>query len=129
MSKLYENTTYCEPGTDEWYQKAKVTHSDEYKEYLEALCHLACRYVPRIRVQYAIKAYEKYQDPTLRRLVLAYGKEFQKLEDDRLRAFTRIDDRRCYNDSSFEDSVLNNAKHYAEAIHALFDIDFSGREE
>lgn len=102
-------------------QDYKITHSDEYKEYMKALCRLACVYVSEIRVQFADKAYEMYQNETVRRIVLEYGKEAEKLDEDRLRSFRHISE---YGptDYGMPDTCLSNAEHYAKTIYMLFDI-------
>ena len=106
-------------------QSYKITSSDEYKEYMKALCRLASEYVPRIRVQFAEKAYDKYQDETTRRIVLAYGKEAENLDKYLLKEFTWASER-TGNYEAFEealkDDVLNHAKHYAATIKLLFEI-------
>lgn len=125
MAKVYENTTNYNVGTEEWCKKNSTIHSDEYKAYLAALCDLASNYISEIRVQFATKAYEKYQDPTVRRLVLAYGEEVRKLREDRLRDFAWVENHSFVGADHLHDSCLNNARHYAEAIHLLFDINLS----
>ena len=104
-------------------QDTKITYSEEYKMYLAALCRLASHYVSRIRVQYAERAYEKYQDEPIRRLVLEYGMEIEKLERDRLRDFRHCSEFGAVTTGSLEDSCLNRAKSYGDAIHLLFNID------
>lgn len=108
-------------------QDYKITHSDEYKEYMKALCRLACVYVSEIRVQFADKAYEMYQNETVRRIVLKYGKEAEKLDKDRLFDFMHISE---YGprDYGMPDTCLSNAKHYAATIYMLFDIQHIGKE-
>lgn len=101
-------------------QDLKITHSEEYETYLRALCHLASNWVSRIRVQFAEKAYEMYQDKTVRKIVLEYGKEIEKLEQDRFEDF-RFTSK--YGAKSLEDSCLNDAKHYARTIWMLFEIE------
>lgn len=100
-------------------KKLEITQSAEYKAYIEALCRLACVYIAEIRRQFAAKAFELYGNETIRRLVLAYGEEIKKLEEDRLRDFKYAAD---YPESEFslEDSCLNNAQHYAQAIKFFF---------
>lgn len=110
-------------------EKLKITQSEEYSEYLAALCRIASGYVPRIRAQFAAKAFEKYQDASTRRLVLAYGEERAALEASRLRDFrsfaeTVIDDDAPYEKSPdcLTDFCLNKAGAYADAVKLLFDI-------
>lgn len=100
-------------------ERFEVIHSAEYKAYIKALCHLASQYIPEIRRQFAAKAVELFQKETIRRLVLAYGEEAKKLEEERLREFTWAAN---YTESeySLEDSCLNNAGHYAAAIKLFF---------
>lgn len=101
----------------------RTIHSDEYKAYLAALCRLASMYVSRIRVQFAERAYENYADPTIRRMVLAYGDEAEKLDRDRLSDFRHVSEYGADDDAWLKDSCLNNASAYAKAIWFLFDID------
>ena len=100
-------------------ERFEITRSGEYKAYIEALCHLASQYIPEIRRQFAAKACELFQNETIRQLVLAYGEEAKKLEEERLREFTWAAN---YTESeySLEDSCLNNAGHYAVAIKLFF---------
>lgn len=103
-------------------QNLTITTSEEYKDYIKALCKLASAYVSRIRVQFAEKAYDKYQDATVRRLVLAYGEEIEKLEESRLQDFRYVSQNGATTPEHLNDTCLNNAKHYAAAIKMLFDI-------
>ena len=103
-------------------QDYKIINSEDYKEYLKALCHLASGYVSRIRVQFAEKAYEMYQNETVRRIVLAYGEEIEKLEHDRLKDFERAARYGACTVESLEDSCLNHADHYGQTLKMLFDI-------
>ena len=100
-------------------ERFEITHSEEYKTYIEALCRLASQYIPEIRRQFAAKAVELFQNEAIRRLVLAYGEEGKKLEEERLREFAWAAN---YAESvySLEDSCLNNANHYAAAIKLFF---------
>lgn len=111
------------------YENMKITQSDEYREYLAALCHIASGYIPRIRAQFATKAFEKYQDASTRRLVLAYGEERKALEASRLRDFRSFAETVIDEDAPFEkspdyltDFCLNKAGAYADAVKLLFDI-------
>lgn len=70
-------------------ERFQITRTEEYKQYMNALCRLASGYVSRIRVQFAEKAFDKYQDATIRRIVLAYGEQIEKLDADRLNDFMR----------------------------------------
>ena len=100
-------------------ERFEIIHSAEYKTYTEALCRLASQYIPEIRRQYAAKAVELFKNETIRRLVLAYGEEAKKLESERLREFEWAAN---YPETAYtlEDSCLNNARHYAEAINLFF---------
>ena len=103
-------------------QDYTITRTDEYKEYLKALCRLASHYVSRIRVQFAEKAYEMYQNETVRRIVLAYGEEVEKLEKDRFRDFRFVSEYGAVTPESLDDSCLNKARSYGDTIKMLFDI-------
>ena len=103
-------------------QEFKITSSEEYKEYLQALCRLASQYVSRIRVQFAEKAYEMYQNETVRRIVYAYGEEVEKLDSDRYTDFKHVAEFGACTPDSLNDSCLNNARHYGNTIKMLFDI-------
>lgn len=99
-----------------------ITKTPEFNAYLEALCRLASDYVPRIRVQFAEKAVEKFQDETIRKLVLAYGEEMKKLDASRLQDFIwRAKEPRVMA-HNLEDSCLNKAHSYHDAIKFLFEI-------
>lgn len=100
-----------------------ITQSAEYRTYIAALCRLASQYVPEIRQQYAARAYEMFQNESVRRLVLAYGEERERLEESRLREFLWASEPgRESNTYSLEDTCLNNARHYGEAIRFFFEI-------
>lgn len=104
--------------------KWNTSRTEEYQAYSKALCRLASGYVSSIRILFATQAFEKYEDPTIRRLVLEYGKECEKLDRQRLRDFENyalLDDDE-YHSECLEDSCLNNARHYEEAIKLLFGI-------
>lgn len=103
-------------------QDYKVTQSEEYKTYIKALCRLSSNWVSRIRVQYAEKAYEMYQNETVRKIVIAYGEEIKKLDEDRLKDFNFVSRYGATTDESLEDSCLNNARHYSATIKMLFEI-------
>lgn len=106
--------------------RLNVTHSDEYKAYLSALCRLASGYVSRIRVKFAERAYEKYANETIRSLVLAYGKECEELDKSRLFDFELASEYGAHSENSLSDFCLNKAKSYGDAIWFLFDIDKEG---
>lgn len=101
-----------------------IKHSEEYKAYLKALCRLASPYVTRIRAQYARKAFEMYQNETVRKIVLAYGEEAEDLDAHRMRDFEFIVDRPDYEsaEETLKDWCLNKASSYAETIAFLFEI-------
>ena len=101
----------------------KVTNSDEYNAYIKALCRLASHYISPVRVKFAERAYKMYGDPTVRKLVLAYGAECDELDDYRLRDFTFASKYGACTPESLNDWCLNKAKHYGEAIWFLFGID------
>ena len=103
-------------------QDINITTSIEYGEYLKALSYLASGYVSRIRVQFAERAYDKYMDETTRRIVLEYGKEYEKLQESRLRDFRHCAHFGAATTGALEDSVLNNAQSYGKTIKMLFDI-------
>ena len=104
-------------------ERFATTRTEECKAYIKALCRLASAYVARIRVKFAERAYEKYADPTIRRLVLEYGKECEKLDEDRLRDFEFASEYGATTEESLNDSCLINAREYGRAIWFLFDID------
>ena len=103
-------------------KRFEITHSEEYKPYIEALCCLASDYVPRIRIQFAEKAVDKFQDETIRKLVLAYGEQAKKLDDDRLQDFMWKAAHPEMMAHNLEDSCLNKARSYHDAIKFLFEI-------
>lgn len=107
----------------ETIERLRITQSEEYKQYLSALCHLASQYVPRIRKQFALQAFGKFQDTTVRRLVLAYGVEAAKLDESRLRDFDFLSEHPEADYMSMEDSCIIHAGQYGEAIKLLFDIE------
>lgn len=102
--------------------KLTITHSPEYKEYIAALCHLAGGYVPRIRRKIAEQAFEKFQNETIRSLVLAYGEQYEKLQKDRLTDFEMVANDPELFGHGLEDPCLNRAGSYAETIKFFFDI-------
>lgn len=110
-------------------ERYRITHTEEYRDYLRALCRMASRWVPEIRLQYARKAYEMYANETVRRIVLEYGKEAVKLDADRLFYFELASENEDSDEVSVRDSCLNQAEHYAQTIFMLFDIKLSGEEK
>ena len=105
------------------YEKMKTTQTEEYKVYMKSLCKLASHYVSRIRVQFAEKAYEMYQNETIRKLVLEYGKEVEKLEESRLRDFNYVSDYGATTPDSLDDTVLNYSNAYGKAVWFFFGIE------
>lgn len=103
-------------------QDYKIIGTTEYNEYLAALCRLASQYVSRIRVQFAEKAYEMYQNETVRRIVNAYSEEVEKLDNDRLYDFKHAARHGATTPESLSDSCLNKARSYGDTIKMLFDI-------
>lgn len=102
------------------YEKFDITHSTEYKAYIEALCRLASDYVPKIRRQFAEKAFELFQNETIRFLVAAYYEEAKKLDEYRLRDFELVaNDPELYG-HGLQDDCLNHAKSYADTIKLFF---------
>jgi hypothetical protein len=102
-------------------ENLKIIHSAEYKRYIQSLCWIAEDYVERIRAQFAVKAFEMYQNETARKIVLAYGEEHEKREQDRLRDFSFASENpdSCW---SLKDNCLNHAEHYAQTVKMLFGI-------
>lgn len=100
-------------------KKYEIISSDEYKAYIKALCRLASQYIAEIRQKYAARAYELYANETIRQLVLAYGEEVEKLDQDRLRDFSFVAEYPNF-EGHLEDSCLNNARHYEAAIKFFF---------
>ena len=99
-----------------------ITKTPEFKNYLEALCRIASEYVPRIRIQFAEKAVEKFQDETTRKLVLAYGEEIKQLAASSLQDFTWRAENPSVMAHNLEDSCLNKAHSNHDAIKFLFEI-------
>lgn len=102
-----------------------ITQSPEYAPYMKALSRLASAYIPRIRRQFAEQALEKFQNETVRRLVLAYGEEVEKLDADLLSDFkwaARYAGTENAEPYTLETSCLNHAAHYGETLKFLFDI-------
>lgn len=102
-------------------EEQKIFHSEEYAAYLETLCKIASRYISRIRVQYAAKAWEMFQNETVRRIVSEYAKELEELERHRLMDFKSASEHEV-SESHCEDWCLSKATSYADTIHLLFDI-------
>ena len=104
-----------------YYEASK---DPQFEEYISALCNLAATYVSRIRKQFADKAVEKFQDATIRKLVLAYGEEVKKQNEYRLRQF-KYEARWGENEANRlnDDHLLIHDQEYEKAIYFLFDID------
>ena len=118
--KIYDSL-----NEDNW----KITHSEEYHDYIKALCRLASGYVSRIRVKFAEMAFEKYKDPTIRKLVLAYGEECAKLDVVRFNDFRYVSEYGASSEERLNDSCLINAHEYGKAIWFLFGIDDKKEDE
>lgn len=103
-------------------QDYKITSTQEYADYTEALCRLASRYVVRIRAQFADKAYEMYQNETVRKIVLAYGEEAKKLDKSRLMWFRSACRDGVEDPALLKDDCLNHAESYRETLNMLFEI-------
>ena len=103
-------------------EKLRIIQSEEYELYIKALCRRASFWVPSIRQQYAKKAYELYQNPTIRKVVLAYGAEVEKQDADILREFSGLAENPEAEFYSLEGSCLIHAKEYGQTIDLLFDI-------
>ena len=113
----------------DWHENWELTHTEEYGKYMASLCRLASGYVSTIRVKFATRAFEKYADPTIRKLVLAYGEECEKLDKDRLSDFRFVSEHGPSTDWALKDSCLNNAHEYGKAIWFLFGIDDDKEEK
>lgn len=103
-------------------EELKTIASAEYKTYIKALCWIAEDYISRIRVQFAEKAFEMYGNETVRKIVMAYAEEHEKLEARRLRDFMNVAEHGACSEESLNDDCLNNARHYAATIKMLFEI-------
>lgn len=104
------------------HEKFEITHSTEYNTYIEALCILASGYVPKIRRKIAEKAFENFQNQTIRTLVLAYGEQYKKLQEQRLFDFKNVADDPEMFGHGLEDFCMNKASSYADAIKLLFEV-------
>lgn len=108
---------------EEMGKKISITVSEEWKQYIAALSECASDYVPRIRQQFAAKAYDNFQNETIRKLVLAYGEEVKKLRESRERDFKfYAENPEMLKDNYLSDSCLSNEKSYRETLMFLFDI-------
>lgn len=103
-------------------ERMNTTNSPEYKAYIAALCRLASQFVPHIRRQFAERAFDLYNDESVRRLVIAYGEEAKKLDEFRLGEFTLVAEDPALHRHSLEDYCLNRAKSYADAIRLFFEV-------
>lgn len=105
-------------------QDYTITNSEEYKEYISALCRCSSQWVASIQIQYARKAYQMYQNETVRKLVLEYGRQIEKLDKtllDQFRWACRDGDEA--RETSLYGDCLNLSGSLAKTIHYLFDID------
>ena len=103
-------------------ENLKIMNSEEYKYYLKSLCKLASKYISRIRVQFAEKSFEMYANETVRKVVIAYGHEYDQLVEDRFRDFKHVAEQGSATADCLNDSCLNNAEAYGKTIKLLFDI-------
>ena len=103
-------------------ENLKIMHSEDYKDYLQALCWVSEEFVPRIRVQFAEKAFEMFADETVRKIVLACGEEYKKLKATRLRDFVSVSEHGAFSEYSLTDDCLNHFKDYAATVYMLFEI-------
>lgn len=99
-----------------------ITHSEDYRYYIQSLCWLSSGYVSKIRVKFAEKAYEMYQNETIRKLVIEYGHEYEKLQNSRLADFSYCAEYGAVTSGSLEDSCLNHSREYAQTIKFFFGI-------
>ena len=105
-------------------QDLKITLSQEYKDYLAILSELSSCWVSRIRMQFARKAYNMYQDETIRKLVFAYGEEHKKREDERIRQFSFAAEWLDRDDDYLRDShCLIHDEEYRQTLYFLFEIE------
>ena len=100
----------------------KVTTSAEYKEYVRALCRLASTYITPIRHKLAVQAYDMYHNETVRQIVLAYGKEAEKLDEYRYRNFDYASEYPDTPEDWLKDDCLNKAASYEDTIKMLFGV-------
>lgn len=109
-------------------QDYNITHSEEYKEYLSALCRCASCWIAELRIQYAQKAYEMYQNETVRKIVLEYGKLVKKADEYNLKRFTwAAEDPETSTADSVRGDCLNKAGSLADTIYFLFDIQHTNK--
>lgn len=102
-------------------------YSEEYMNYAKCLSYLASGYVPSIRKKFAAKAQEMYNNETVRKLVLAYGAEYEKKQADFEKEFLwaaqdEPEHTANYSEIQFETSCLNKATSYGEALKFFFEI-------
>ena len=110
---------------DQEYENMKIRNSEEYAEYIKALTRWASQFVVRIRAQYAKKAFEMFKNETVRKVVLAYGKEAEELDKHRVRDFSFIAEHPNWDtaEDHLTDWCLNKAHEYGSTISLLFDIE------
>ena len=105
-------------------QDLSITLSEEYKQYIEILSDLSSHWVPSIRLQFAKKAYNCYQDPSIRKLVFAYGEDAVKRRRERYRQFEFAAEWHDCDESYLEDSnCLIHDSEYRRALFLLFEIE------
>lgn len=105
-------------------EKIKITTSEEWKEYIAALSECASYYVPRIRQQFAAKAFENFQNETIKKLVIAYGEEAEKLRESRKRDFMfYAENPDMIKDDYLKDTCLSHEGDYRNTLMFLFGID------
>ena len=116
-------------------ERIKLTHQEDYEKYIKGLAHVSERWVAHIREQFARKAVEMFKNETVRKLVLAFEDEYEKLQDDYARSFrwaanhyAVVEEDDNYN-PSLETSCLNKAESYADAIWLLFGIELTSDKE
>lgn len=100
-----------------------ITLSDEFREYTDALCEYASNFVPEIREQFAEKAFEMYQNESVRKLVLAYGKDAEERRKNRKKYFQWACESAATGEScKYSIDLMNSAlaKNYGDAIWLLF---------
>ena len=108
-------------GSEDW----KILRSEEYKNYIAALARLSSEWVPRIRIQFAEKALEKFKDKTIRRIVLEFGKEIVKLDNFTVDDFMYVSEYGAddYRRERIGCDCLNHASEYRRTAYMLFDIE------
>ena len=106
----------------------KILTSEDYQKYMKGLALYSFQYVESVRRKFAVKAWEMYQNETVRKLVIAYGEEYTAREQSYIRDF-------CFavehyepekiqelNEAHFGTSCLNRAHSYGDTIKFFFGI-------